>query len=253
MRCGKPVYSGLHKQHHLFIVVPRFTLDSLAEEERFLVGENVSRQPLQRPGHLNVAARVRCTEAEGPGKRFALWLQGCPLRCPGCCNPHMLEAVEREWVTVEDLTEEILSSKGIEGLTVIGGEPFGQAEALRKVCAAVRKAGLSVMVFSGFRLKTLQTRGRAEWEGLLAEIDLLVDGPYIRELHVDDRRWIGSSNQQVHFLTERYNALRESESGWDKGSNTIELRLSGNQLTINGFPHPDLTAALAEKTLKRVK
>ena len=33
---------------------------------------------------------VPCTEAEGPGARFALWFQGCPLRCPGCCNPEML-------------------------------------------------------------------------------------------------------------------------------------------------------------------
>ena len=36
---------------------------------------------------LSVAQIVRCTEAEGPGKRYALWFQGCPLRCPSCCNP----------------------------------------------------------------------------------------------------------------------------------------------------------------------
>ena len=39
---------------------------------------------------LSVAQIVPCTEAEGPGRRFALWFQGCPLRCPGCCNPEML-------------------------------------------------------------------------------------------------------------------------------------------------------------------
>src|SRR5947208_855180 len=39
---------------------------------------------------LSVAQVVPCTEAEGPGRRFALWFQGCPLRCPGCCNPEML-------------------------------------------------------------------------------------------------------------------------------------------------------------------
>jgi anaerobic ribonucleoside-triphosphate reductase activating protein len=39
---------------------------------------------------LRVAQVVPCTEAEGPGRRFALWFQGCPLRCPGCCNPEML-------------------------------------------------------------------------------------------------------------------------------------------------------------------
>src|ERR1051325_4163119 len=39
---------------------------------------------------LNVAQIVPVTDAEGPGRRFALWFQGCPLRCPGCCNPEML-------------------------------------------------------------------------------------------------------------------------------------------------------------------
>ena len=39
---------------------------------------------------LRVAQIVPFTEAEGPGRRFALWFQGCPLRCPGCCNPEML-------------------------------------------------------------------------------------------------------------------------------------------------------------------
>ncbi|HEY8504811.1 MAG TPA: 4Fe-4S cluster-binding domain-containing protein, partial [Gemmataceae bacterium] len=39
---------------------------------------------------LSIAQTVACTEAEGPGKRFAVWFQGCPLRCPGCCNPEFL-------------------------------------------------------------------------------------------------------------------------------------------------------------------
>src|ERR1700677_380389 len=39
---------------------------------------------------VQVAQIVAMTEAEGPGRRFALWFQGCPLRCAGCCNPEML-------------------------------------------------------------------------------------------------------------------------------------------------------------------
>ena len=39
---------------------------------------------------MQIAQVVPCTEAEGPGKRFAVWFQGCPLRCPGCCNPEFL-------------------------------------------------------------------------------------------------------------------------------------------------------------------
>ena len=41
--------------------------------------------------YINLASIRLCTESEGPGKRTAVWVQGCQRRCPGCCNPHMQE------------------------------------------------------------------------------------------------------------------------------------------------------------------
>jgi len=193
------------------------------------------------PPLINVADRVPVTEAEGPGRRFALWVQGCPLRCPGCCNPHFLEFTDADWVEVEDLAAEILSHREeIEGVTFIGGEPFSQAAGLAALARRVQQAGLSVMIFTGHLLEELQARGPAH-EALLAETDLLVDGPYLREKHLDDRRWIGSANQSVHYLTDRYRQLDENPSGWDEGRNTIELRLVNGQVTINGFPEASIT------------
>ena len=193
---------------------------------------------------LNVAQRVECTEAEGPGKRYALWVQGCPLRCPGCCNPHMLEVKDLEWIKVADLADEICGTPDIEGVTFIGGEPFAQAEALAELAHIIRAKNLSVMVFSGFTYEQLQHSNKPGYQRLLANIDLLVDGPYIQAKHSTDRRWIGSSNQNIRFLSDRYAHLKPEVNGWDKGANTIEIRLKGDQLFINGFPHPDLTALL---------
>lgn len=56
---------------------------------------------------LSVAQFVACTEAEGPGKRFALWMQGCPMRCPGCCNPEFIPFKGGEPWTVEAMMGEI--------------------------------------------------------------------------------------------------------------------------------------------------
>jgi len=58
-----------------------------------------------------------------------------------------------------------------------------------------------------------------------------VDGPYVRELPDDRRRWIGSTNQRIHFLTPRYSF----DLQW-KERNTLEIRLEDGQLTVNGFP-----------------
>lgn len=193
---------------------------------------------------LNVAARVRSTEAEGPGKRYALWVQGCPLRCPGCCNPHML-AFETACLTpVERIAAEVLETPDIEGVTFLGGEPFSQAAALARLARRCRAEGLSVMVFSGFTLERLRRGDDQGWAELLDATDLLIDGPYLQERHTTARRWIGSDNQRVHFLTERYTELKNSVEGLDSGSNTLELRLVGTELTINGFPHPDVSRLL---------
>ncbi len=201
-------------------------------------------EPLNKRLRLNVAERLADTEAEGPGRRYALWVQGCPLRCPGCCNPHMLQDEDATWLGVDRLAEEICSTPYIEGVTFIGGEPFAQAEALAELAKRVQEEGLSVMVFSGFSYDKLSRSLEPGYQGLLAHTDLLIDGPYIESQQVNDRRWIGSANQNIHFLSERYAHLRDSETGWDEGSNTAEIRLKGGQLFINGFPHPELTSLL---------
>jgi len=202
---------------------------------------------------LNIAARIPMTKAEGPGKRFAVWVQGCPMRCPGCCNPQYLsfESDRTQRMTPASLAAEILEHRdNIQGVTFIGGEPFSQAAGVAVVAETVRAAGLSVMIFSGFTLAELRDSAHPDFAArarLLAETDLLVDGPYLREQHVTDRRWIGSANQRVHFLTERYRHLEEA---WDPAPNTIEIRIRNGELFVNGFPHPDFTR-LATRQTKR--
>jgi anaerobic ribonucleoside-triphosphate reductase activating protein len=186
---------------------------------------------------LRVAQVVPCTEAEGPGRRFAVWLQGCPLRCPGCCNPQMLRFEGGEDILVSTLVEQVLSAAerdGVEGITLLGGEPTAQARGAFELSRRVRAAGLSVMVFSGFTLEEIREDGDPSVLDLLAQTDLLVDGPYRQDLPESGRRWIGSSNQRVHALSDRY---RIDDPCWLR-PNTLEIRLVGSTLTLNGFPGP---------------
>src|SRR5205823_13330091 len=80
----------------------------------------------------SVAHWIACTEAEGPGRRFALWFQGCPLRCPGCCNPEMLPFDGGRQVPMGELAGlvfDALNRHGVEGITFLGGEPLAHAPA----------------------------------------------------------------------------------------------------------------------------
>jgi anaerobic ribonucleoside-triphosphate reductase activating protein len=103
---------------------------------------------------------------------------------------------------VDELAREIART-AVDGLTISGGEPFAQAPALARLVAGVReRRDLSVLCYSGYRLSWLRERGDAAQHALLAQLDVLIDGPYSARLHAD-LRWRGSSNQRVHRLSAR--------------------------------------------------
>lgn len=186
---------------------------------------------------LNVAAWRDCTEAEGPGRRAALWVQGCDKRCPGCCNPGFLPLVERDLLPVSTLLTQLLTAQqlhGIEGITLLGGEPMLQAQGLGELARGARAAGLSVMVFTGYTIEELAQCRPLGYRELLEVTDVLVDGPYERSQPDESRRWIGSRNQRVHYLSERYDPSIEQlpPEGRD-----LEIRIGVDGLVrMNGWP-----------------
>ncbi len=184
---------------------------------------------------ISVAQIVPCTDAEGPGRRYALWFQGCPLRCPGCCNPEMLPFDGGTLRSVADVLAEIAAARDcdrIEGITLLGGEPLAHAAGAAALGRGAWGLGLSVMVFSGYTLDEARGLPDPAVGELLAHTDVLVDGRYVRELPDTERRWVGSTNQRVHFLTDRY---RADDPCWRK-PNTLEVRLRDGELSVNGFP-----------------
>ncbi len=185
--------------------------------------------------HLPVAQIVPCTEAEGPGRRFALWFQGCPLRCPGCCNPEMLPFDGGQRRRLEEIVAGLHTAAAahqLEGITLLGGEPLAHAASATLLARAAHDRCLTVMVFTGYTLEEASQLPDPATGALLAETDILVDGPYRRDLPETRRRWIGSANQRVHFLSAR---CRADDPRWLL-PNTLEIRLRGGELTVNGFP-----------------
>jgi len=187
---------------------------------------------------LRVATIVDDTEAEGPGRRLALWVQGCTIRCPGCCNPEMFTKVGGTEMTLDEVLARFDANPGVDGVSILGGEPFEQAADLAAVARGVRARGKNVMVYSGYTIAELASQAVDDpaITALLAEIDLLVDGRYDRDLAEPPpplgRRWLGSTNQVMHFLTAAYSPEDPSM----RGANTVEVHWRDGKLVVNGWP-----------------
>lgn len=179
---------------------------------------------------INVARWIVRSRVNGPGERFVLWVQGCTLRCPGCWNPDTWSRAPRRVMTAGDVLS--LIGDDVEGVTVTGGEPFEQAEALMPLLDAVRARGLSVMVFTGHEFDELA--GHAA-QAMLARCDVVVAGRYVAAQRSLDLAWRGSHNQRVHFLTARYGERDMPQSSEAE----VHLAPDGS-LEITGFPSDEL-------------
>ncbi len=185
---------------------------------------------------LQIAHRVAITEAEGPGRRFALWVQGCSLRCPGCCNPELFDAVGGQSLAVDDILSELGDAAiehGIDGLTIVGGEPLEQIEALTALVIGARSLGLGSIVFTGYTWD--EALARPGFARLKAALDTLVSGRFdarLREPVVGGRRFIGSTNQILNHISERYAA----PNLW-QGAATMELKIGPTgEVEVSGDP-----------------
>jgi anaerobic ribonucleoside-triphosphate reductase activating protein len=151
---------------------------------------------------------------------------------------------------VEEMETRILNVSNIEGVTFLGGEPFEQAEALADLGRRMRRVGLSVMTFTGYVLEDILKSSRQGWHDLLDVTDLLLDGPYIRDLTDTGRPWVGSSNQRYHFLTPRYRHL-EAELG--DIPNRLEIRLQPDgKIYINGLAASEMLSGVVGDVAERI-
>ncbi len=141
----------------------------------------------------------RC-RANGPGWRSVVWVQGCSLGCPGCFNPQTHGREEGETLEVAEVMRRILAA-GTEGLTVSGGEPLQQADAVVALFEAARAAGLSTLLFTGLAWEEVQRLSLAP--RIMRCVDVMMAGRYVAERRVA-HGLLGSANQTVHLLSPRH-------------------------------------------------
>jgi anaerobic ribonucleoside-triphosphate reductase activating protein len=152
---------------------------------------------------LRLARTIARSLANGPGERFVVWVQGCPIHCPGCWNQDTWNAQGGREISLDELLTAISAEAGLEGVTFTGGEPMAQAEVLAELATACRARGLSVFIFTGYRQDQLKSSAQ---QRLWSLADIIVAGPYVQAQRSFEHAWVGSANQQVHFVSARYSA-----------------------------------------------
>ncbi len=145
---------------------------------------------------------VPLTFANGPGARACIWVQGCSLACPGCFNPQTHDFSAGDVRRVDWLVDQVLALKGIEGVTISGGEPFQQPEAILLLLKLLRsRSELSTIIFSGFDKSELERM--ACFEEVKVNVDAIIAGRYREEQRLASGL-LGSANQEILLCSDRY-------------------------------------------------
>lgn len=149
---------------------------------------------------LQVAGFLEHSTVNGEGFRSVLFVSGCSHHCPDCQNQDMQDFNYGEQISINTLYASILKNKPLlDGVTFSGGEPFEQSDALSELAKLIKKEGLSIWCYSGYTYEALSKDPTKRC--LLEQIDVLVDGPFIKEKADSSLTYRGSINQHIYALT----------------------------------------------------
>lgn len=173
-----------------------------AEKERYLpvlhIGSTKQAWPDFDPFSIWLYRIYYNSVVDGPGRRSVVSVSGCSIRCPGCTVPQTHSSGNGQLTPISLIVEEVLAHReGHDGVTILGGEPFDQPEAVAELVSRLKNHGLHITVYSGFTLEQLIDRKLPAIGYILTHIDLLIDGPFIMDMRDGSGEYRGSRNQRI--------------------------------------------------------
>jgi anaerobic ribonucleoside-triphosphate reductase activating protein len=172
--------------------------------------------------------------ALGPGRRIGLWVQGCSLRCPGCISADTWRSGTGEVPVAAVLKQLAAWASEADGLTVSGGEPLEQGDALAELLAGWRRlSDASVLLFTG-----LEWAAAKPWflshPGL---VDAVIAGPYVASAG-QTLALRGSDNQTLHVLTHLGEHFRQFERERTAADRRLDVMFDEGGIWFAGIPEP---------------
>ena len=175
---------------------------------------------------FNIDSIVLKSRTVGPHERLAIFFQGCDINCEGCSNQNLVPFRKKHMIPLSKLMIIITEAQrdhGIEGVTLLGGEPTLQ-KGLSELCSAIKSMDLGLILYTGKLMNETE-------KSILNQMDLVIDGPFLKHQMEHERRGIGSRNQRLILLSERY----KNDISWFYESHREgEFSLSDNHVDYTG-------------------
>lgn len=160
---------------------------------------------------LRISGIIEESIVDGPGIRFVVFTQGCPHKCLGCHNPETHDFFKGEEIEISQITEKLKKYPYMTGITLSGGEPFSQIDAILSLILDFKTLypHKNIIIYSGYTFEELVSKNNPSINQILYICDFLIDGKFILEKRDISLIFRGSSNQRIIDLkkTFEYNKI----------------------------------------------
>lgn len=151
--------------------------------------------------YIECAGIIQCSVDDGPGVRTVLFLQGCNRGCKGCQNVEIQKHGEGILYDTVNLIKNIDKVCFNKKITISGGEPMEQSDALCELIEKLKKEGYNICLFTSWSYDQIPRE-------ILSNLDYIKTGEYISSLRDEKLRFVGSKNQKM------YKKIKDNDS-WE--------------------------------------
>ena len=148
---------------------------------------------------IRLAGIAQNSMVNGPGLRKVFFSQGCTHHCKNCFNHSTWSFEGGKLIEIDDLVAQVKDEYFLDGVTFSGGDPFEQADKFVILAKKLKENKINIWCYTGYTWSQLLERAKVDknTKDLMTLCDVVVDGPFVEELHRDDLIFRGSSNQQI--------------------------------------------------------
>lgn len=148
---------------------------------------------------IRLAGIAQNSLVNGLGLRKVFFSQGCTHKCKNCFNPSTWSFEDGQLIDIDELVKQVKDEYFLDGVTFSGGDPFQQANKFAILAKELKKIHINIWCYTGYTWEELLELAKTDngVRDLMHNCDVIVDGPFIQELHKPGLLFKGSSNQKI--------------------------------------------------------